>query len=148
MNTKFSQSMFGRDVHRQLGFVFGCFIKKRRGTLNLIRVHFALKKHLFSVIKTTECFHMHLIFKSSIFSSSLPWSPLSFVVPSLHLHLQSHRFHSRHAPLLPPSSSQDRLVSLDSAEDFVRLAKEKYPKKVGWETETEGKMFQIWRDSK
>lgn len=25
------------------------------------------------------------------------------------------------------SFSQDRLVSLDSAEDFVRLAKEKYP---------------------
>lgn len=54
------------------GFFFWLLYKKRRSTLNLIRVHFALKKHLFSVIKTTECFHMHLIFKSSIFSSSLP----------------------------------------------------------------------------
>lgn len=26
---------------------------------------------------------------------------------------------------------QDRLVSLDSAEDFIKLAKEKYPKKEG-----------------
>ncbi|XP_041663054.1 melanoregulin-like [Cheilinus undulatus] len=41
--------------------------------------------------------------------------------------------------LFPPKTGQqnrylyvmDRLVSLDSAEDFVRLAKEKYPKKAG-----------------
>ncbi|XP_075896219.1 melanoregulin [Nelusetta ayraudi] len=41
--------------------------------------------------------------------------------------------------LFPPESGQpsrylyvmERLVSLDSAEDFVRLAKEKYPKKAG-----------------
>lgn len=36
-------------------------------------------------------------------------------------------------------SLQDRLVSLDSAEDFVRLAKEKYPKKEAWETKIEKK---------
>nr|XP_046260456.1 melanoregulin-like [Scatophagus argus] len=44
-----------------------------------------------------------------------------------------------HTSLFPPESGpqsrylcvMDRLVSLDSAEDFVRLAKEKYPKKVG-----------------
>uniref|UniRef100_UPI0037E72B22 melanoregulin-like n=1 Tax=Semicossyphus pulcher TaxID=241346 RepID=UPI0037E72B22 len=44
-----------------------------------------------------------------------------------------------HTSLFPPKTGQqnrylyvmDRLVSLDSAEDFVRLAKEKYPKKVG-----------------
>lgn len=42
---------------------------------------------------------------------------------------------------MPPSFSQDRLVSLDSAEEFVRLAKEKYPKKVGWETRDRRKVF-------
>ncbi|TKS67485.1 Melanoregulin Dilute suppressor protein -like protein [Collichthys lucidus] len=44
-----------------------------------------------------------------------------------------------HTSLFPPGTGHqnrylcimDRLVSLDSAEDFVRLAKEKYPKKVG-----------------
>ncbi|XP_039673738.1 melanoregulin-like isoform X2 [Perca fluviatilis] len=44
-----------------------------------------------------------------------------------------------HTSLFPPETEHqntylcvmDRLVSLDSAEDFVRLAKEKYPKKVG-----------------
>ncbi|XP_051260787.1 melanoregulin-like [Dicentrarchus labrax] len=44
-----------------------------------------------------------------------------------------------HTSLFPPETGHqsrylhvmDRLVSLDSAEDFVRLAKEKYPKKVG-----------------
>ncbi|XP_029315337.1 melanoregulin [Cottoperca gobio] len=44
-----------------------------------------------------------------------------------------------HTSLFPPQTEHqnrylcvmDRLVSLDSAEDFVRLAKEKYPKKVG-----------------
>ncbi|KAM8749838.1 melanoregulin [Acanthopagrus schlegelii] len=44
-----------------------------------------------------------------------------------------------HTCLFPPETGHqsrylyvmDRLVSLDSAEDFVRLAKEKYPKKVG-----------------
>ncbi|XP_049904962.1 melanoregulin [Epinephelus lanceolatus] len=43
-----------------------------------------------------------------------------------------------HTSLFPPETEQtkylcvmDRLVSLDSAEDFVRLAKEKYPKKEG-----------------
>ncbi|KAM9346886.1 melanoregulin [Symphorus nematophorus] len=43
-----------------------------------------------------------------------------------------------HTSLFPPETAHqnrylyvmDRLVSLDSAEDFVRLAKEKYPKKV------------------
>ncbi|XP_070771456.1 melanoregulin-like [Enoplosus armatus] len=44
-----------------------------------------------------------------------------------------------HTSLFPPETTHqdrylcvmDRLVSLDSAEDFVRLAKEKYPKKGG-----------------
>lgn len=44
-----------------------------------------------------------------------------------------------HTCLFPPETGHqsrylyvmDRLVSLDSAEDFVRLAKEKYPKKGG-----------------
>ncbi|XP_068185992.1 melanoregulin-like [Antennarius striatus] len=44
-----------------------------------------------------------------------------------------------HTSLFPPDTGHqsrylyvmDRLVSLDSAEDFVRLAKEKYPKKAG-----------------
>lgn len=59
--------------------------------------------------------------------------------PSRRSLLEGAACHSHHASLLPPPSSQDRLVSLDSAEDFVRLAKEKYPKKVGWATETEKK---------
>ena len=54
-----------------------------------------------------------------------------FISPSAIRHRMCFIYSHPASHPLPSFFSQDRLVSLDSAEDFVRLAKEKYPKKAG-----------------